>query len=89
MEKDLTWKMLFQRWPMTIPKVGIVVTVLNESIAFSSFQIAEQMVLLERDRPDNSGARSIMVPWSQISIVKLTAPIDPAQFKDMGFKPVN
>jgi len=89
MERDLGWKMFFQRWPATIPKLGIVVTSLNEPIAFSSFQVSEQMVLLERDRPDTSGARSIIVPWHEITIVKLTSPIDPAQFKDMGFKPLS
>ncbi len=89
MEKILAWKMLFQRWPVTIPKVGIVVTSVNEPIAFSSFQVAEQMVLLERDRPDTTGARSIIVPWQEIVTVKLTSPIESSQFKDMGFKPVS
>lgn len=89
MEKILAWKMLFHRWPATIPKVGIVVTSVNEPIAFSNFQVSEQMVLLERDRPDSSGARTIIVPWQEIITVKLTSPIEPSQFKDMGFKPVS
>ena len=88
MEKILAWKMLFQRWPASIPKVGIVVTTVNEPIAFSSFLVSEHMVLLERDRPDTTGARSIIVPWQEIVTVKLTSPVESAQFKDMGFKPV-
>ena len=89
MEKILAWKTPFQRWPVSIPKVGIVVTTINDPIAFSSFQISEHMVLLERDRPDITGARAVIVPWQEIVTVKLTSPIDPSQFKDMGFKPVS
>ncbi len=89
MEKILAWKLLFQRWPASIPKAGIVVTSLNDTVTFNSFQISEHMVLLERDRPDTMGARSVILPWQEIVSVKLTTPLEPSQFKDMGFKPVN
>ena len=56
MEKSLCWQNLFQRWPDSIPKLGIVVTSLNEGITFSSFQVSDSAVLLERDRPDTMGA---------------------------------
>ena len=88
MEKILAWKLLFQRWPASIPQAGIVVTSLNEMVSFSSFQVSEHTVLLERDRPDTMGARSVILPWQEIVSVKLTTPIEPAKFKDMGFKPV-
>ena len=89
MEKILAWKLLFQRWPASIPKQGIVVTSLNEPVNFVSFQVSEHTVLLERDRPDVMGARTVIVPWQEIVAVKLTTPIEPSKFKDMGFKPVN
>ncbi len=89
MEKIIAWKTLFQRWPQSIAKQGIVVTSLNESITFSSFQVSEQTLLLERDRPDLSGARSAIVCWGDIVTVKLTAAIESAQFKDLGFRPVS
>ena len=88
MEKSLCWQNLFQRWPDSIPKLGIVVTSLNEGIAFSNFQVSDSAVLLERDRPDTMGARSAIVPWEEIVTVKLTSPIESAKFRDMGFKPV-
>ncbi len=88
MEKILCWKNLFQRWPDSIPKQGIVVISLNEGIAFSSFQVSDSAVLLERDRPDTMGARTAIIPWEEIVTVKLTSPIEPAKFRDMGFKPV-
>lgn len=88
MEKCNCWKDLFQRWPDTIPKVGIAVTSLNEPITFSNFQISEEAVLFERDRPDTMGARSAIVPWGEIVTVKLTSPVESAQFQTMGFKNV-
>ena len=88
MEKSLYWQTLFQRWPDSIPKLGFAVTSLNESIAFSNFQISDGAVLFERDRPDTLGARSAIVPWGEIVTVKLTSPIESAQFQSMGFKRV-
>ncbi len=88
MEKSICWQVLFQRWPDSIPKQGIAVTSLNESITFSNFQISDYAVLFERDRPDTMGARSVIVPWEEIAAVKLTSPIESAQFQDMGFRRV-
>lgn len=88
MEKSNCWQALFQRWPDSIPKLGIAVTSLNESITFSGFQISDEAVLFERDRPDTMGARSAIVPWGEIVTVKLTSPIESAQFQDMGFQRV-
>lgn len=88
MEKILCWQMLFQRWPDSIPKLGIAVTSLNEGISFNNFQIAEHAVLFERDRPDTMGARTAIVPWGEIVAIKLTSPIEPSQFQDMGFRQV-
>ena len=88
MEKSICWQVLFQRWPDSIPKVGIAVISLNESITFSNFQISDYAVLFERDRPDTMGARTVIVPWQEIAAVKLTSPIESAQFQDMGFQRV-
>ena len=46
--KSICRQMLFQRWPDSIPKLGIAVTSLNESITFTNFQISENAVLFER-----------------------------------------
>ena len=88
MEKSIGWKALFQRWPDSIPKLGIAVTSLNEPIAFCNFQVSDYAVLFERDRPDIMGARTAIVPWEEIVTVKLTSPIESAKFQDMGFQKV-
>ncbi len=88
MDKSNCWQGMFQNWPDSIPKLGIAVTSLNESIAFSNFQISDAAVLFERDRPDTLGARSAIVPWEQIVTVKLTSPIEPALFQELGFRRV-
>lgn len=88
MEKSICWQVLFQRWPDSIPKLGIVVTSLNEGIAFNNFQVSDYAVLFERDRPDTMGARTAIVPWEEIVTVKLTSPIESAQFREMGFQQV-
>lgn len=88
MEKSLCWQTLFQRWPDSIPKLGIAVTSLNEGIPFNNFQVSDYAVLFERDRPDTMGARTAIVPWEEIVAVKLTSPIESAQFQDMGFRQV-
>ncbi len=43
------------------------------------------MLLLERTIPDTAGARNILVPYSQISVVKLTEVIKPQALKSLGF----
>ncbi|TXT26984.1 MAG: hypothetical protein FD138_2797 [Planctomycetota bacterium] len=88
MEKSICWQVLFQRWPDSIPRLGIAVTSLNESITFNNFQVSDHAVLFERDRPDTMGARSAIVPWEEINTVKLTSPIESDQFKVMGFRKV-
>ena len=86
MDKTMAWQTLFQRWPDSIPKLGIAMTSLNEAISFCNFQISESAVLFERDRPDTMGARTVIVPWQEIVTLKLTAPIESARFQDMGFR---
>jgi hypothetical protein len=86
MQKAVGWQVLFQQWPESIPKTGIAITSLNESIPFIDFQISEYVVLLVRDRPDTMGARTVIVPWEELLTVKLTTPVEPERFADMGFR---
>ena len=89
MEKILGWKTFFQRWPASIPKLGFLVTSINESIPFCNFLVSETGVLVERDRPDNLGARTAIVLWQDIVTVKLTAPLETARFAELGFRPTS
>ena len=80
------WQAMFENWPAELPRKGILVTTFGESIPFVSFLIANGLVMVERDRPDTSGARKIMVSYDFITAVKLESALDMASYLTMGFR---
>jgi len=86
MDPTESWRHLFENWPETIPKSGIVVTRFQESIAFADFLISGGILLLEREQPDSTGARKVMLPYTEIAAVKITNILDLARFQVMGFQ---
>ena len=84
-ETSTAWKTCFTSWPEKVSRRGVLVTVLNNEIPFSNFWTSDGLLLLERTIPDTSGARNILVPYSQVSIVKLTEVIKPKALKSLGF----
>jgi len=86
MDPNESWRHLFENWPETIPKAGIVVTRFQESIVFVDFLISSGIVLLEREQPDGAGARKVMLPYAEIAAVKITNILDLARFQVMGFQ---
>ena len=84
-ETGTAWKTCFTSWPEKMGRRGILVTVLNDEIPFSNFWTSDGMLLLERSIPDTSGARKVLVPYSQVSIIKLTEVIKPQALKSLGF----
>jgi hypothetical protein len=80
------WKTLFESWPQTIPKQGILVTTFNETIPFNNFLISGGILLVERDNPDSHGARKVMVAYSAISAVKIASPMELGRFQVLGFQ---
>lgn len=80
------WRALFENWPASIPRQGLCVTNFQEAIPFSNYLISGGILLLERDKPDSTGARKVMVAYEAISAVKITAVIDLARFQVMGFQ---
>jgi hypothetical protein len=81
------WRNLFENWPESIPRKGLLVTTFNEQIPFVAFLISGGILLVERDKPDTTGARKVMVSWEAISAVKITEVIDLGRFQVMGFQP--
>ena len=81
------WRALFERWPKHIPRKGILITVLNESIPFCNFMVSPGLVIVERERPDSLGARKVIVVYEQVAAVKIVDPIDLVQFQGWGFRP--
>jgi hypothetical protein len=80
------WKTLFESWPQTIPKQGMLVTAFNETIPFINFLISDGILLVERDVPDSHGARKVMVTYSAISAVKIGSPMELGRFQVLGFQ---
>lgn len=80
------WRSLFENWPESIPRAGMVVTSYGETIAFKDFLISGSIVLVERETPDSLGARKVMIAYDGIACVKLTSPMELARYQVMGFQ---
>ena len=87
MDKAEAWRSLFENWPATIPRQGLVVTDYQETIPFTNFMVSAGILLLERDKPDTAGARKVMLAYGAISAVKSASPMELARFQVMGFQP--
>ena len=55
------WRTLFENWPDSIPRTGLLVTSFGESIEFKDFLISGAIVLVERNVHDSKWARKVMV----------------------------
>jgi hypothetical protein len=78
---------MFENWPASVPRRGLVITIFNESIPFVSYMMSGGILLLERDRPDTMGARKVMIAYDAISAVKITDVVELANFQALGFQP--
>lgn len=87
MDAAQSWQKLFETWPNAIPKEGMVVTDSGDNVTFINFMTSPGLLLLERDRPDATGARKVMVAYSSISSVKMQSTMELIQYKQMGFQP--
>jgi len=86
METAEIWRSLFENWPETIPREGMLVTNFRETVEFKGFLVSGGIVLLDRPTPDSSGARKVLIAYDAISAVKITSPIELARFQVMGFQ---
>ena len=86
MDSAESWRTLFQEWPKDRPRQGMILTTFLETIPFVNFMISEGILLVERDRPDSSNARKVMISFGAIAAVKSTDTLDFDQYKAMGFK---
>lgn len=89
MEATTAWKALFEAWPDAIPREGMVVTSFGEAIPFNAFMISAGLLLLERDKPDQFSTRKVILPYDQISAVRLPTTMELPRFQAMGFQPSN
>jgi len=82
------WQMLFEGWPESFPTHGIIVTTYQESIPFINFMINDGLIVLERDKPDSSDARKVILPFGSIAGLKSTATFDLDRFQELGFRAI-
>jgi hypothetical protein len=86
MDPSDAWRMLFENWPESVPRTGLLVTAFQEQIPFAGFLVSPGILLLDRDKPDSTGARKVMVSYGAIAAVKITSTLELARFQVMGFQ---
>ena len=86
METTAAWRSLFESWPESIPRQGMIVTSFQETITFVNFLVSGGILLIERDKPDTYGARKVFLAYEAISAVKLPTPVELNHFEVMGFQ---
>lgn len=79
------WRDLFEKWPATLSKRGVLVSTLNEVIPFKSFLLKGDTLLLERTNPDPLGTRFIVMGFDTIHMLKLTDPLKEDVLTGAGF----
>lgn len=77
---------IFAKWPAAIPRKGSVVTAFGESIPFSDYMLANELVLLIRSQPDANGTRRIIMKLTDVVAVRIAEAIEPERFTVMGFQ---
>lgn len=79
------WREVFTNWPTALPRRGLVVSTLNESIPFKSFLLKGDSLLLERTNPDAAGARFIVLTFDGIHMLKITEPLKESVLNSAGY----
>ncbi|MGD9724642.1 MAG: hypothetical protein AB7O59_25385 [Pirellulales bacterium] len=81
------WRQCFQDWPGDVNRRGVLVTTFAEQIPFVNFLASDRMILLERQSPDQVGARMVMLPYQNIAALKIIDVVKARVFSHMGFAP--
>ena len=85
MESAVSWRDCFKNWPTEVRRRGVVVTSFNEQIPFANFTTSETILLVERSAPDTVGARMVLIPYGEVTGLKIIDPIQPQELAPMGF----
>ena len=86
METSQTWKECFNNWPAAVQRRGLLVTSFGEQIPFSGFVTNPGLLLLERTTPDASGSRFVILPYTEISAIKIIEPLKQPALMALGFQ---
>lgn len=80
-----SWKSLFSDWPAGLPRRGVLVSSLNETMPFKNFWVRDDLLLLERTNPDVSGGRFLMLSFDVINSLKFIDPLKESAIAEAGF----
>jgi hypothetical protein len=80
-----TWRDVFTNWPAALPRRGLIVSTLNESIPFKSFLLKGDTILLERSNPDPVGTRFIVLTFDSIHMLKIIDPLKESVLNSAGY----
>lgn len=83
--RQQSWARLFAQWPAGLARKGVLVTNFGEQVAFSGFMTNGELLLVERQTPDTSGARKLIVPLAEVQGVKIVEMVKAATFGELGF----
>lgn len=81
-----TWREVFTNWPAALPRRGLVVSTLNETVPFKSFLLKGDTLLLERANPDAVGARFIVLTFDAIHMLKITDTLKESVLNSAGYE---
>jgi hypothetical protein len=80
------WRMMFENWPSSIDRKGMILTKQNENIPFMDFLISNSLLLVDRGTPDAHGARKVVLALDQLAAIKLAGTQPITDFQGMGFQ---
>lgn len=80
------WRMMFESWPATIDRKGMILSKQNENIPFTNFMVSNSLLLVDRGTPDAHGARKVVLGMDQIAALKLAGAQPIEDFVAMGFQ---
>ena len=86
MEQGLHWRQLFESWPGSVPRAGVLMA-FGDQVPFKDFLIGDGLIVFERERPDTAGARKVIVAFDQIDGLKTTDTLELARYQAFGFAP--
>ena len=86
MDSDNSWQTLFENWPKSMPKVGVLITSFGDTVPFNEFKVNEGILLVQRERPDTIGARKLMVSFTAIVALKMVDVDGLEAYAAMGFR---
>jgi hypothetical protein len=78
------WRKFFLGWPADMPRKGVLITAFDQ-VPFHEFMTHDAFLLVQRRAPDTVGARDVIVPYEQITGLKLTEVVKTTSLKGLGF----